>query len=393
MKRIPQDTVLAVGVILTLALLAIGAALITPSSEQREPPLSSLSYQTNGARGLKLWLQSLGFEVREELLEQYDVAWDIDLMLLLQPTYSFTAEEKYEIYRWVLSGGHLVVAGDSMPAGDVLAMFNCRLIRLDPPVEWSTLQSPLLQNPPVGNPVHANAQFGIQEDGYPVQVHLADAATPIALTLPIGSGDVTAVSAVYPFSNAGILDSGNAAFVYNLIVRAGGVRTVWFDEWHHGQRPQIADRLGPMYWLFDAPAGRGVLFALVVIWLGLLLAGRKFGAPVRIPSGMDPRMPVEYAGAIARLHRRAGHRRAAAQHYRHALKKSLAGRYPLDPLQADDRFVDGLAHYRPDLDRDRLRRLLRRLSAGKISERELVDLAGEASDWIDRDSKKGAAHG
>jgi hypothetical protein len=392
MKRIPQDTVLAVGVILALALLAIGAALIAPSPEQREPPLSSLSYQTDGAKGLKLWLQSLGFEVREELLEQFDVAWDIDLMLLLQPTYSFTAEEKYEIYRWVLAGGHLVVVGDSMPAGDILAVFNCRLIRLDAPAEWSTLQSPLLQNPPVGSPVHANARFGIREDGDPVQVHLAEAATPIALTLPMGSGDVTAVSAAYPFSNAGILDTGNAAFVYNLIVRAGGVRTVWFDEWHHGQRPQIADRLGPMYWLFDAPAGRGVLFALVVIWLGLLLAGRKFGAPVRIPSGMDPRMPVEYAGAIARLHRRAGHRRAAARHYRHMLKMSLASRYPLDPLQADDRFVDGLAHYRPDLDRDRLRRLLRRLSAGRISERELVDLAGKASDWIDRDSKKGAAH-
>jgi hypothetical protein len=137
----------------------------------------------------------------------------------------------------------------------------------------------------------------------------------------------------------------------------------------------------------------GVLFAWVVIWLSLLLAGRKFGAPIRIPSGLDPRMPVEYARAIARLRRRAGHRRAAAEHYRHALKKGLASRYPLDPLQADDRFVDGLARYRPDLDGGRLRRLLRRLSARRISERELVDLAGEVSDWIDRDVKKGAAHG
>jgi hypothetical protein len=252
-RRIPQDTVLAVGVILVLALLAVAAALAVPSREPKEPPLSSLSYQTDGAKGLNLWLQALGFDVREQLLERYELAGDIDLMLLLQPTISFTIDERLEIFRWVLSGGHLLLVGDSTSADDILGIFDCRLVPLDDAAEWSALQSPLLQNPPVGKPVRVNATYGIREGGEPVQVHLAQAAVPIAITRPLGDGDVTAVTAVYPFSNAGITDSGNAEFVYNLIVRAGSVRTVWFDEWHHGMRLQISDRLGPLYWLFDAP--------------------------------------------------------------------------------------------------------------------------------------------
>jgi hypothetical protein len=383
-KRIPADAVIAAALILILAALTVGIALIAPRAESKEPPLSSLSYQEDGAKGLSLWLETQNFQVEKGTLSEYALSPDLDVVLLLQPTVGFTAGERLELWSWVLSGGHLVIAGDSPVVGQILDEFHLELVRLPEEAEWLYLQAPLLQSPPVENPVHANAGYGIREQDIAVQIHTAQGDIPTTVIRAMGSGTIAATTAGFAFSNSGILDSGNPQYVYNLIAYPGGSRTVWFDEWHHGVRMRAIDRLGPIDWLFDTPTGHGVLFALIVVWVGLLLAGRKFGRPLRASSGEPHRAPVEFAGAIARLRRRAGHRRIALAYYRQALKKSLGARYQLDPAEENDRFVDGLKKYRPDLDGPRLRKLLQRLSRDRVSEREMVVLAGEVSDWIDR---------
>jgi len=384
-KRVSPDFIIVSGLLIILAALTIGAALTASPAQKAEPPLSSLSYQPDGAKGLALWLQALGFQVEEEVMGEYELAYDIDLVLLFQPTVSFTADEQYELMDWVYSGGHLLVVGDSPVAGQILSAFELTLTPLPQKAEWLFLQSPLLQSPPVEKPVHANVEYGILGGEDPVQIHLAAEEIPAAVTREVGGGTVTAATTLYPFSNAGVQEEGNAQYVFNLITYPDENRVVWFDEWHHGIRKQAVDRLGPIYWLFDSAPGRGIMFALAVIWAGLLLAGRKFGRPMLFPAEGRARAPVEFAQAIARLRRRAGHRPAAIAHYRHALKKSLGARYQLDPAQADERFVDSLKRYRPDLDAQRLKKLLQRLSRRKVSEREMVNLAGEASDWMDRE--------
>jgi hypothetical protein len=384
-KRVSPDVVIAGGLLFTLAALTIGAALTASPAKKKDPPLSSLSYQPDGAKGLMLWLQSLGFQVEPGAQEEYLLSSELDLVLLLQPTTAFTLEEQYELTDWVYSGGHLLVVGDSFTVDQILSEFDLKLVPLPEKAEWLFLQSPLLQSPPVEKPVHANAEYGILGGRFETQVHLAVEDTPAAVIFQAGAGTVTAATSLFPFSNAGVQEEGNSQFVYNLITYPGDNRVVWFDEWHHGVRKQVLDRLGPIYWLFDSAPGHGILFALGVIWVGLLLAGRKFGRPMLFSEGPRLRAPVEYAQAIARLRRRAGHRPTATAHFRHSLKKRLGARYQLDPAQEDERFVDALKRYRPNLDAPRLKKLLGRLSGKKISERELVNLAGEVSDWIDRE--------
>ncbi|MBN1440892.1 MAG: hypothetical protein JW929_15905 [Anaerolineales bacterium] len=384
MKRFPADGVIAAVLVLAFAALAVGTALISPGARSDEPPLSSTSYQRDGAKALSLWLETQNFRVNREVVPDYEIPPDVDVVLLLQPSVVFTPEEQYALWNWVLSGGHLVIAGDSPALGQVYSQFDLELVRLPVEAEWLYLDAPILRFPPVEMPVHARAEYGIRERRRSVQVHSSQGDIPTTIIHSLGDGTVAATTAGFAFSNSGILESGNPQFVYNLIAYPGGSRTVWFDEWHHGVRLRMVDRLGPLYWLFDTAAGRGVLFAVTVVWIGLLLAGRPFGRPLRASPGESHRAPVEYAGAIARLRRRAGHRRIALAHFHQALKKGLGLRHSLDPSEDDDRFVDELKKRRPELAAPRLRRLLRRLSKERATEREMVVWAQEAADWIDR---------
>ncbi len=70
--------------------------------------------------------------------------------------------------------------------------------------------------------------------------------------------------------------------------------------------------------------------------------------------------------------------------YRQWLKRDLGRRYRLDPTLPNDRYVEQLGDYRPDLDQDALLGLLRRLSKRKPSEEEMIAAAKETAEWLER---------
>ena len=70
-------------------------------------------------------------------------------------------------------------------------------------------------------------------------------------------------------------------------------------------------------------------------------------------------------------------------HYHQQIKRKLGQRYRLDPNLNDKEYVDTLASYNPDLDKDELLSLLNRLQNKNPNEAEMVRLAAEAAKWID----------
>jgi hypothetical protein len=160
--------------------------------------------------------------------------------------------------------------------------------------------------------------------------------------------------------------------------------TIWFDEWHHGLRSQLSEGIvGPGQWLAATSAGRSLLYAAIIIFLAVLLQGRRFGRAVPIRREKARRTPLEHITAIANLNRRAGHRAAVMDDYRQRLKRALAYRYRLNPLLDDEEFVRTLASYETGLNTQELGKLLYQLQKPNISENEMVDLAAKVATWLD----------
>lgn len=381
MKRPGRDSLIALGLLALLAALTVLAAVQRPADDV-VPPLASFSAQPNGAKALRLWLADLGYAVDDQAQAAFGPPDDAAVALVLEPLYTVTAEEGAALERWVEAGGLLVAAGDSQAAASLLRRFDFRLAVLDAALDAPALvQTPLWVAPPL-DAAQPRARFFLQSTRDDFVTLLAVDGRPVVVSFPQGDGRVILASSARPFSNAGLRAPGNAALALNVVSAAGRPGAVWFDEWHHGLRDTAEQQVaGPGQWLRRTRAGQSVLLFAGLLFAALVLRGRHFGPALPLPADASRRAPLEHLTATAQLSRRAGHRRAALEQYRHWLKRDLGQRYRLDPGLADDDFVARLAGYNPALDAAGLRSLLARLDQPNPSEADLVDLAAEAARW------------
>ena len=414
MKRPGRDTLLVAGLLAVLALVtALAAARQTQQSTP--PPLASFSNAPDGARALKLWLQDLGYTVRDDSPDPFAVPDTARLAFMLEPSTAVTASEWRVLDAWVADGGTLVLAGDGLGMQLATEHYTITLGYLSDPAGNLTAQMPLFASPPLAGaaPVQAQAFLSTRRtDAAPLlaapvgqTAPAGPVAGPVVLGFAQGRGRVIVSAAPFAFTNAGLKLAGNPELALNLATvtgltagvannngtksngafgadAAGGV--VWFDEWHHDVRPgnDAAGIVGPEDWLRATPAGHALLFVAAMLFLALLLRGARFGRPVPLPRDTARRAPLEYITAMANLHRRAGQRRAALRHYHDQLKRRLGRRYRLDSGLRDAEYVTRLARLRPALDEAALRGLLQALSQPAVSEDTLVRLAGQAADWM-----------
>jgi hypothetical protein len=378
--RLSRDTWLMI--LLLVILLAIMTVAGIGKGNQI-PPLVSTSSTPDGAKALKLWLPDLGFRVNEDLVAEFAPPPGTDLVLMLQPQ-DFLDTDWKPLDAWVKSGGTLILAAN----GDWMAILadhfgftaSNGLNNAAPLYPFS----PLFDLPQSADPVNANTAtlLGSERDDYVVL--LANQDGLISVTFADGKGTVVLCSAPYIFTNIGLKNDANAAFVLDLLSLAKPGSTVWFDEWHHGYRARAADQqiMGPGEWLRKAPIGNAILFIVFAVLLGLLLQGRAFGRPVPLPREIKRRTVMEHVTAVANLNRRAGHRADVLSQYRAQVKRQLGRRYRIDPALPDAEYAAVLKKFNPSLDEAKLLNLLRGLTRSDVSEADMVRLAAEAAEWI-----------
>jgi hypothetical protein len=382
--RKSSDFWLASGLFLLLVIVTALAA-VQQAQDELSPPLSSLSTAPGGVRALRLWLAELGYAVDDEPLAHFIPPPRAALIFMLEPLPGITEEEWQALDLWVEAGGVLILAGNQFGSLGAMRHYGFGLS----PVSAETLAvpTPLLVSPPLPATVAVSTPAFLTSSRHDFIVHLATGSRPVMVSFPQGEGRVFVSATVDPFSNEGLKRGDNAAVALNLISAAvagpGSARNaVWFNEWHHGLRFTHTAIAGPGDWLRRTPSGQALLYTAAVLFLALLWGGRRFGRALPPARRSTQRAALEYISAIANMKRRAGHRTAVLAHYHHNLKRSLGRRYRLSPALADAAFVAELAAYNPALDAAALLDLLSRLRQPGISEREMVELASDASTWL-----------
>jgi len=364
-----------------LALGVIGGIVGWRQSEAATGPYASTSTQPTGTRALALWLESMGYTVGPLEYQAFVPPADADVLFVLGPFTAFTDGEVDAVARWVERGGTLVVGLDTLSmnaAEKLLAHFAVEPEILNDMASVVTIEQPLLAYPPVRE-ISAPTVWGLAIDCPGMAVHARADGVPVLASRAEGKGQVWLTTLAGGFTNEHIGESGNARLVLNILAASPGAHRIVFDEVHHGRALQQAQTL--QGWLYGTPGGLAVLFAVGLLFMYVLLGGRRFGRALPAPRAAARRAPEEYIVAMAKLFRRGGLRDATAHHYHDRLKRVLAGKYRMDPSQGDTAFVAELARYRENLDQADLLRVLRALAQGGMGETDLVRLAHEAARW------------
>lgn len=373
MRVISRENWLAAALFILMGIMTAVGVVQQIQAESVDPPLTSSSSQPDGALVLFQWLDEIGFSVSDDVQNQFGIPESTDLVLLLEPTQPVTDLEWNEIDEWVESGGTLVMAGSSFVSLQAFNHFDV-VLQFRQEIGIPTVDSPILTRPVVPNLAEEEVLLYLNTARSDMVPLLSVNGRPVMLTFAMGEGRVILSSLVLPFSNFGIQQEGNAELLLNLVGQAGD--RVWFNEWHHGVRPESERAIN---WLQGTPIGRSILYTLGVVFIWLVLRGRNFGRPVPQAKALTRRAPIEYITAVANLSRRAGHRGAVLQDTHDRLKRELGTRYRLSPTLPDQDFVNQLAQFEPNLNQEKLFNLLARLSKTAVSETELVQLMQEAA--------------
>lgn len=384
MRRFIRENTSALLLLLILLAVTSVATYWQLRQETDYPALATSSPDPQGARALLLWSEALEYETITETPAAFAPPEDATLSFILEPQVPGISDTEWQVIEeWVQLGGTLILAGDGL--GTALSLRHVEFdLLFDAGLGDEVVQATdnILNDVPE---VLANARprATLQSERTDYTILLSADDEPVAVAIPEGRGLIILSALWHPLSNQGLKEAGNPELALSLLLRASPPATIWFDEWHHGVRPSDADAgVGLGHWMRSAPAGQAILYTFGVIFVWLLLSGRRFGRPLALQSSRSRRAPAEHANALANLSRRAGHTGTVRAYYRRQLKTELGYRYGLSAALADEDFLQRLANARPDLDANRLHALLQELAQENLSDAQLLKLSQEVNEWI-----------
>ena len=315
-----------------------------------------------GTQSLAGWLSELGYDIRFPS-RTFAPQADDEILFVFAPDKDFSRLDLLMTQKWVLNGGTLIVVQDSRQADDLLRHFGLRLGVLFPRQREAVLSLPTLNWPWVGT-MEVAARRRIRVDCGRTAVHIGDCDDPLLVSFGQGQGQIYAMSALYPFTNAGLQNEANAQFVQNLVQANATVgATILFDEVHRDMRSS---------WLFQTREGWGILLTALVIIVYLLAQRQRFGdaRPTVPQQAPTRRQTAEFIASVANVDPARQHT-SLRQHYWRRLKRQLGRRYGVDPALPDDFFLAEMKAYVDDYELSQFIALLISLREPLISDFDL----------------------
>jgi hypothetical protein len=305
----PGDRNLLILAGLLIAALSAAAVISSPQGSRRLPGIaSSYSAADDGAKAA--YLEELGYHVErwdnspQDLpgvaFEPFSVnpvaAAANTLLILAQPVYPASAEEKTDLLNFVRRGGRVLIAGGRpgllVPEGAVKgAPFSASLTK-----SYSAeLPAPLTRDAPEIR-MPAYTRWG-RLSGDQLRYY-GDAEGATVVSLGVGKGQVIWWASPAPLTNSGIIQATNLMLLLNSIGERKDIRILW-DEYYHGFRA------GFWSYLDRTPVPWALLQVAVLLAAALVTYGRRKG-PVR-PLQRESRLsPLEFVETLGGLYQQRG---------------------------------------------------------------------------------------
>lgn len=367
------DPLVAGGAVLLVLMLVLTALGARPDNEDRGVTASVYDEASGGAATFRRLLEALGTRTTTIEGDRFrPTLATARVLFMLRPSELVSPDDVAAIRAYVDDGGTVILAHDfELLVEPFLQTFDIHFAQ-GVTQTGTRVSGPLFAAVPA-HQIQAGSgrelRLGPRWD--PIA---SDDRAPTAAMRTEGRGLLIVIGSVRPFITADIGIADNAHFAVDLAALANG-GVVAFDEYHHGVHPAasmlaVVERTWP---------GRALLFAMVLVFLFVVLTGRRLGPPLPL----DPRPPrssLEYVRGLAGLVRRAGRQEIVRERLRQELHATLARDAGLDPATPFETVLDRVRSASPAradeamaLDA-RLRRRLR--------ERELVRTVGRVASLL-----------
>jgi hypothetical protein len=267
----------------TLGWVVLMVLLIMAAPSHRvmdsDPRASTFRTTDSGIRALYLTLEELGIPVAQRLEPLADAGPLPTALAIIEPTLPLTPREVAQVRAMVEAGGTLLyAAGESSRLREQLGLEESGF---EPPVDTPAA------------PVRADGDRKAAPDS-------ALERRVVFEEVRLGAGRVLLLHSAWPLQNGNIRGGGAFLFAAAAAEVTAGGDTLVFDEFHHGLR-RSGLVAGVWRGLRTRPAGHALLQLGAVALLALLVAGRRFGAPVPLPRS-SRRSPLEHVDALSRVY-------------------------------------------------------------------------------------------
>jgi hypothetical protein len=314
-------------ILLGICVAALLVGVLRLASERATLPTgSSYSTQADGAMGLYEWAAALGgspSRLQDARLRPDSSQASTTTLLVMQPETLITETVRDEFDAVPDEGGTLVVAGDSLP-------WLLYVRSLGVTVEPIRDSGSSANTPDSTLAVPGSFRYRVRaDDGTPLLV--LPSGDWVAMRTPYSQGSLVVITSAAPLTNAALNSDDTARFAYREVlsgVANGGA--VVFDEAHHSFAPAASETATVDRVLFSTAGGRALIYAAMLIFLYLLLSGRRLGPPIPARSPTETRRTMyEHVQMLANLYRRAGQfgtlRAAFDRHYKRELARGGGG--------------------------------------------------------------------
>lgn len=390
--RFSRDLLLLLSLFIVLVVATAFLGVHRANEEEARQTLlkySSHSSNPGGTLALYNWLDAIGYHVQRIEESAFHIQDNTQLLFVFEPTETFDNTESQYVVNWVAQGNTLILAeGNQFAESGLLRALKVNLKSSSGQVLEAALQQPLVDGMPQPD-ARVDTYVALSPNRSDFVQYLSADGRPVLISFALGKGKVWLTSAPNLFTNENLKVPSNAALVLALIGSAGRGSHVAFDEYHLGLKGD-GDNNSMLSLIYNTPWGWAFIYGAGVLFVYLILNGRRFGRVVPLPQQIVRRSASEYVVSMAQLFRRAGKRGMVLKHYRHSLKRRLGRPFHLNPDLPDDQFVNLIARLRGDIDLKALRSTLSALNRSEVTERELVNLAQQSVSLGERNSKLGA---
>ena len=328
-------------------------------------------------------LQALNFRVTKIEAAQPARLDQLDVLFLWQLNEVLNVQEIEEIHYFVKDGGTLIVAGDHESLDSLLSDYGLEMHRASKPLKISHRIpiKPIFPNRPMDE-IYSTTNVAIRSMEREVAPLFGQETDYSVVTFREGDGRVFFISCPDIFTYFGLKDERNAVFFYNLMTTLPDRARIGLAEsrYYAFDSPEIADPL--FYLLFKTAGGLGIVYIGLIVFLFLILRGRRFGKPLVVEE-THRRVSSEYVFAMTALYQKGNTRPAILKQIRDTFRFDLAERWHMNTNLETTTFVEEIAKRKP-IDTDELRRLLTALEPdGDISEARLLSLAKQVDAYYD----------